>query len=246
MQKQNVATGIDRLKRIIAINNHIKFSFDPNDTLHEYVIESVDENGIKTKNANFFKWENINFPEDGLLISYTTKNSKNDGYFYFKLSKEEREKYTYNNNTEKIADIKDAFDDYEENLSENKKTKNMNLKNFISKEVRKLHLENNLKNINKKLEILKEEDNSDSEPKPYESNTYENYKKDLEEVVSSLREVCDNLESAALKQEQYIKTLPELDNRLEEGRQYKQTILDIFKEVKSIKISTERKLYEIE
>ena len=123
----------------------------------------------------------------------------------------------------------------------------MELKKFIESEVLKLHkknlLETELKKVNEELKVLKE---GEEEPqKAYESNVYESLKKDLEEVVKNLAEACNRLESASLKQDNHIKTLPEVAGRLDEGKKNKQVILEIFKEVKKAKLTAERKLYEI-
>ena len=125
----------------------------------------------------------------------------------------------------------------------------MDLKTFIHKEVTKLHktvmLESELKKINKELKVLNEGEEKTAEGKVYESNVYETCKKDLEEVIKSLAEACNKLESAALKQDKHITTLPEVAERMEEGKNTKQVILEIFKEVKKAKIAAERKLYEM-
>ena len=129
---------------------------------------------------------------------------------------------------------------------------NTNIKEYINKEIAKLHkktlLESELKTINSKLKVLKEEDESNDkndEQKAFESNVYESYKKDLGEVVSSLAEACNKLETSALKQESHIKNLPEVAGRMDEGKKHKDVILEIFKEVKKAKIAAERKLYEM-
>lgn len=124
------------------------------------------------------------------------------------------------------------------------------LQDFIKEEVFKLHkknlLESKINQINNELKLLKEEDSSNgSETKTYESNTYETYKKDLEEVVKNLAEACNKLESATLKQQQHMKTLPQVEARMDEGNRHKDIILDIYKEVKKAKLAAERKLYEM-
>ena len=125
----------------------------------------------------------------------------------------------------------------------------MDIKNYISEEVLKLHkktmLESQLKDVNKKLTILKEGVEKLEEEPAYKQNTYEGYKKDLEETVKALAEACNKLEAAALKQESHMKSLPKLEMRMDEGKRHKQVILDIYKEVKSAKIAAERKLYEM-
>lgn len=128
----------------------------------------------------------------------------------------------------------------------------MDIKNYINSEVSKLHkktiLENNLKAIDNKLQILKESEESEGksdEQKTYESNVYESYKKDLEEVVRNLAEACNKLETSALRQESHMKNLPEVAGRMDEGKKHKEVILEIFKEVKKAKIAAERKLYEM-
>lgn len=124
----------------------------------------------------------------------------------------------------------------------------MDLKKYINEEVSKLHkksiLESELEIVNKKLNTLKEGEEQ-QEIKTYESNVYESYKKDLEEVVRSLAEACNKLETAVLRQESHMKTLPEVQERKSAGESSKQVILDIFKEVKKAKIAAERKLYEM-
>lgn len=131
---------------------------------------------------------------------------------------------------------------------ENKKQTNESLTRYINEEVFKLHkqvmLESELKEVNKQLNVLKEGENTE-EVKSYESNVYESYKKDLEEVVRSLAEACNKLESAALKQDQHTKTLPQVESRMNEGKRHKDIILEIFKEVKKAKLAAERKLYEM-
>lgn len=128
-----------------------------------------------------------------------------------------------------------------------KKSKAMELKNYINGEVAKLHkktmLESQLTQVNKQLEILNEGD--ENAQNTYESNVYESYAKDLEEVVRNLAEACNKLESAALKQESHMRTLPEVNSRMDEGKKSKEVILEIFKEVKRAKIAAERKLYEL-
>lgn len=128
----------------------------------------------------------------------------------------------------------------------------MSIKKYISDEVSRLHkrtmLENELKSVNYKLKLLKENEESGEktdEQKAYESNVYESYKKDLEEVVRSLAEACNKLETSALRQESHMKTLPEVAGRMDEGQKHKEVILEIFKEVKKAKIAAERKLYEM-
>lgn len=139
------------------------------------------------------------------------------------------------------------FDDLQNAKDKIDKEKTMDLKEYINKEVKKFHkktvLESELESINNKLSILKEEEAV--EEKSYESNVYESYRKDLEEVVKSLAEACNRLESAALKQDQKMKTLPQVEGRMNEGQRHKEVILDIFKEVKKAKLAAERKLYEM-
>ncbi len=122
----------------------------------------------------------------------------------------------------------------------------MNIKDFINSEVKKIHkknlLESELHGINKKLSLLSENE----EAAPYNSNTYENYKKDLEEIVKSLADACNKLESSVLKQEQHINKLPKLDTRIEEGKRHKDVIVDIYKEIKTAKLKAEKKLYEMD
>ena len=125
----------------------------------------------------------------------------------------------------------------------------MGIKNFINEEVLKLHkktmLESQLKDVNKKLTVLKEGAEKTEEEPAYQKNTYADFRKDLEETVRALAEACNKLESAALRQESHMKSLPEVEMRMEEGKKHKQVILDIYKEVKSAKIAAERKLYEM-
>lgn len=134
-------------------------------------------------------------------------------------------------------------------VAENKNKKPMTLKEFINKEVSKLHktvmLESELKKINKELKVLNEGKEKSAEGKPYESNIYESCKKDLEEIVKTLGEACNRLESSVLKQERHISTLPEVEERMQEGKNTKQVILEIFKEVKKAKVAAERKLLEM-
>jgi phage-related minor tail protein len=127
----------------------------------------------------------------------------------------------------------------------------MELSKYITEEVAKLHkvttLKEELKKINEKLDLLKEDsEDEQTEEKSYQSNVYESYRKDLEEIVVSLAEACNKLESTALKQESHIKKIPEVSDRINEGKSQKQIILDIFKDVKKAKIAAERKLYEMQ
>jgi len=123
----------------------------------------------------------------------------------------------------------------------------MDLKKYVNEEVSKLHkqvmLESELKKVNEDLNLLKE--GEEGGEKTYESNVYESYKKDLEEVVRNLADACNKLESATLKQDQHMKNIPEVAERKSSGSASKQVILDIFKEVKKAKIAAERKLYEM-
>ena len=107
------------------------------------------------------------------------------------------------------------------------------LKNFITENLQKIH-----------KEVMAEE-LAKGETPSYASNIYEGYKKDLEDVVGKLSEACNLLESCILKQETHIKTLPEVSERVGDGKKSKDVLLDIFKTVKKAKIESERKLYEI-
>jgi Holliday junction resolvase RusA-like endonuclease len=144
------------------------------------------------------------------------------------------------------------FDDLQkakDKINKEEKPKTMDLKQYISEEVKKFHkktmLESELEFVNKKLNLLKEAEGENVEEKSYESNVYESYRKDLEEVVKSLAEACNRLESAVLRQDQHMKNLPQVESRTNEGMRHKEVILDIFKEVKKAKIAAERKLYEM-
>ena len=125
----------------------------------------------------------------------------------------------------------------------------MDLKEFVNKEVAKVHkisiLESELNKINQELNVLNEGTEGTAEGKVYESNIYESCKKDLEEIVKTLGEACNRLESSVLKQERHISTLPEVEERMQEGKNTKQVILEIFKEVKKAKVAAERKLLEM-
>ena len=126
----------------------------------------------------------------------------------------------------------------------------MDIKQFVNEEILKLHkktiLESELKKVEGQIKILKEEDGSkDGQEQSYNSNVYESYKKDLEGVVHDLAEACNKLETAVLRQESHMKTLPEVSERKNAGESSKQIILDIFREVKKAKIAAERKLYEM-
>ena len=118
------------------------------------------------------------------------------------------------------------------------------LKKFVEKQVKKIMLESELAKVEKQLKFIKEAEEVSETPN-YQSNVYESYKKDLEEVVNSLAEACNKLESAALKQESHVNNLPEVTERMDEGKKSKQIILEIFKEVKKAKLMAERKLYEL-
>lgn len=79
--------------------------------------------------------------------------------------------------------------------------------------------------------------------KQYQKNVYEGYEGDLQEVAKNLSEACQKLETAILKQESYNKKLPEVNERVDEGKKAKKILIDIYKEVKSAKLNTERKIY---
>ena len=237
-----VITGIDSFKILLANSGHFKFTFDPHDNGKFYTIKNVNDEGIETESSNFFPWEDVFFSKEGLMVLY---GKNDDNYFYFNLTEQEKIAHPYSQHLEKMADLGDKFKDYEDSLMENKKP--MNLKNYINGEVSKLHkktmLESQLTQVNNELKIINEgEENAQN---TYESNVYESYAKDLEEVVRNLAEACNKLESAALRQESHMKTLPEVNSRMDEGRKSKEVILEIFKEVKRAKIAAERKLYEL-
>ena len=128
----------------------------------------------------------------------------------------------------------------------------MDGKEYIAKEVLKFHkqmvLESELKKINGKLNLLKEGEGegASTEEKSYNSNVYESYKKDLEEVVSCLTDACNKLESASLKQDRHITTIPEVMQRTDEAKKHKEILLSIYKEVKGANVATEKRLYEMQ
>lgn len=113
------------------------------------------------------------------------------------------------------------------------------LTNFITESIKKIHLENQLSEINQQLNESEEKD----QEQEYAQNTYKEYGSDLEKIVSLLSEASQILESGILKQESFIKKMPEVSSRKEEASNSKKTLVDIFKDVKSAKISTERKIY---
>ena len=125
----------------------------------------------------------------------------------------------------------------------------MDINNYIKGEVLRVHkkalLESQLKDVNEKLALLKEGNERKEEAPLYESNVYEDYKKDLSEVINSLAEACNKLETAGVKQEKHATSLPEVNERKAAGNDSKQVILDIFKEIKKAKLAAERKLYEM-
>jgi chromosome segregation ATPase len=126
------------------------------------------------------------------------------------------------------------------------KEKNTNLgnfKKFVQDNVKKIHLEEQLKKVNSELETLKEGEEQQEE-QPYQKNTYEGYESDLQEVAKCLSEACQVLETAVLKQDSHSKKLPEVTERMNEGKKAKDVLLDIYKEVKAAKLNTERKIYQ--
>jgi hypothetical protein len=124
----------------------------------------------------------------------------------------------------------------------------MSLKKYINEEVLKFHkqimLETELNKINEELSILNEEEGAES--KVYESNIYEAFKKDLEEVVKHLTEACNTLESASLKQDKHMTGLPGVQPRIDEAQRHKAVLLEIYKTIKRAKLETEKKLYEMQ
>lgn len=111
------------------------------------------------------------------------------------------------------------------------------IKSFITENVKKLHLQEQLTEINRQL-------NEGEEPEQeYAQNTYKEYGTDLEKIVSLLSEASQILESGILKQESFIKKMPDVTGRKDDATSSKETLLSIFKDVKSAKISTERKIY---
>jgi len=116
------------------------------------------------------------------------------------------------------------------------------LKNFIEKKVKKIHLEEQLKNIDGELMHLNEEEAPNGE-QSYQKNTYEAYESDLQEVAKALSEACQTLESAIIKQEAHAKRLPEVNARTNESSGAKDVLVDIYKEVKKAKLNTERRIY---
>ena len=110
---------------------------------------------------------------------------------------------------------------------------NEDLNKFIKQEILSLH--------KKMISEMEEKQETPS----YMKNVYEDYKKNLEEVVGKLSEACNLLESGVLKQESHMKNLPEVAERLDESKKSKQVLLDTLKDVKKAKIEAERKLYEL-
>ena len=114
------------------------------------------------------------------------------------------------------------------------------IKDFIKESVKKIQLQEQLDVINNQLNILKEGENEEPE---YAKNTYKDYESDLEKIVSLLSEASQILESGILKQESFINKMPDVPARKETATSSKKTLIDIFKDVKSAKISTQRKIY---
>jgi len=112
------------------------------------------------------------------------------------------------------------------------------LKKLVKESVKRIHLEKQLKQINEEIEKI---DNNGE--KEYNSNKYKTYENDIQECVKKLSEASQILETAILKQDSHLKQLPEVEERLNEGKKAKELLLGIFKEVKSVKINTEKKLY---
>lgn len=117
------------------------------------------------------------------------------------------------------------------------------LKSFIETNVKKIHLEEQIKTLKNSLNNLNE-GTENSEEQSYQKNTYEGYDSDLQEVAKNLSEACQVLETAILKQESHSKRLPEVAERINEGKKAREVLLEIFKEVKAAKLNTERRIYQ--
>jgi len=119
-----------------------------------------------------------------------------------------------------------------------KELSSKDLKKLVKESVKRIHLEKQLKQINEEIEKI---DNNGE--KEYNSNKYKTYENDIQECVKKLSEASQILETAILKQDSHLKQLPEVEERINEGKKAKELLLGIFKEVKAVKINTERKLY---
>jgi hypothetical protein len=62
-------------------------------------------------------------------------NVNNDGFVYFKFTDEERKKFPYDFELEKVADMKGEFEEYESALMESYKKK---IRTTIKKEIDKI------------------------------------------------------------------------------------------------------------
>ena len=157
-----VVTGIKNLTTLIRhfeTSNELNFIVDVFDNGNFSNIVSVNENGIKTEKG-FTPWEKVYFPKNGLLITY---GKNEDDYLRFKRTEEEQIKHPYNQHLEKMADLKQNFQDYEDSLGENNTNNNELFE--LRKKVRKIVALNLSESYKKRLQELSEID----APQPVQS-----------------------------------------------------------------------------
>lgn len=122
-----------------------------------------------------------------------------------------------------------------------------NLKEYIDKQVKSFHkkimLESELIEVNKKLTLLKEADTKNETP-AYQKNTYEGYEKNLEEVVNELAKTASLIESCIARQRAHQKNIPEVAGRMDESKSVMEMLLEIYKDVKRTKLTAEKRMYE--
>ncbi len=104
--------GIDELKRILLRfqGKGTKFTIDPYDSGRFVTIKDVNNDGILGENGSFYRWEEIYFMENTIMVDMGNQ------YFYFQLSDEEKAEHPYSQHLEKFADLTDKFNDYEDSL----------------------------------------------------------------------------------------------------------------------------------
>lgn len=113
----------------------------------------------------------------------------------------------------------------------------MNLNEFIKKEIKKIQKDKSLK-----YSVISEENNN-SEEKPYNKSSYEEYDKDLESVINNLGDLSNKLETILIKQEKKIQSLPDVQEIKNKAIEKKDIITNLYKNIKSSKISAEKSLY---
>jgi hypothetical protein len=117
-----------------------------------------------------------------------------------------------------------------------------NLKDFIDKEVSNIHKQTILESKKYVKKNILESD-GDAEKKSYMRNVYEDFEKDMGDIIKNLADVCDKLETSITKQDVFLDKIPNVQDRVHYGEGAKESLINIYKNTKFIKLKAEKKLY---